>query len=177
MELLTRTPWFPRKTGLRGCFYFKNRKTGVEYKLPNFVTDEGAQQLLKMIAQGAAIGEDSNWYVGLMGLTATKALTLATIAGEPDSSGGYARQLLNQNSTDWPTANLLQVNGIYRIRSATVTFSASGADFSTSIWRMFLCNDAAGTTGTLFAISSPLPAAKLIADSEDYDTAYELALN
>lgn len=163
---------------LRGKFIvdFK-RGPARRIHLPNFITDEGVQAFLKMITQDAAIGEDGNWYVGLCGLNATKAVTLATIPSEPTSQGGYARQLLNQNGTDWPTANIAEVNGVYRIRSVPVTFAASGNDFSVSIWRFFLCNDLAGTDGLVFAVSAPLPAAKLVTDGTDIDVAYELAFN
>lgn len=147
------------------------------HRLPNFVTDEGVQEFLKMLMQGQAIGEDASWYIGLCGLNATKATTLATIPAEPTNQGGYARQALARDTTDWPTANIAQVNGVYRIRSIAVNFAAAAADYSISIHRAFICNDAAGTTGKLFAVSAQLPEGLLIEDGQSYPVAYEFAFD
>lgn len=163
--------------GFHSAFILTDPKTGIVHRLPNFITDEGVQAFLKMVTQGVAIGEDGDWFMGLCGLPATKATTLATLPSEPTSQGGYARQLLSRDNVDWPDANVAQVNGIYRIRSVQVDFTATGADFSTSIHRAFICNDLTGTTGTLFAISSPLPEGRLITDTETYPTAYEFAFD
>ena len=102
-------------------------------------------------------------------------MTLSTITGEPSSAGGYARKAILRNSSGWPTVE--QVNGVYRAVSAEVSFAASGAAFSTSIRRAFLCSVLSGSSGTLLAVSGPLPTALLVADGETYPMQYALYMN
>jgi len=149
-----------------------------ELRVENSILDEGEIAFLKMIAQadGAVIANSSgNFYVGLCSETVSETLTLATMSTEPDSTGGYARQAVARSSTGWP--NTSQVNGVWRIYTGTINFSASGADFSDTFTRLFLCNVASGTSGKLLSISGALPTAQQIEAGQTFPCIYELYLN
>lgn len=150
--------------------------TDLEQVIPNNFLDEGEEAFLKMIAQGsvADVAAGGNFYIGLCGDVNDDTLTLATLTGEPAVSNGYAREAVTRDATGWPTIS--QVNGAWMARTAEVTFAASGGDFSTSIWRAFLCNVASGTSGKLFSISGKLDVAKLITDGTSFPMHYELFL-
>ena len=142
--------------------------------IPNHVTNEGETAFIKMIAQ-AAVGDVSaggNWYFGLMEDATGEALQLTDIAGEPSAAGGYVRQAIVRDGVGFPTIGVN--NGIAYAETATIAFTASGADFDTAIWRLFMCNVVNGTAGLLFAISSPLDAALLILDTETHNFNYRL---
>lgn len=140
--------------------------------LPNTLMNLGAELLLKMLFQGEAIGGGGNFYVGLCGDVFTgKGMDLTDISGEPTVTNGYARITLAINSTDWP--NPVTTNDVTRIASKTITFTGSGGAFSTSISRMFLCNVASGTAGTLFALSAALDVPLLVLDGVGEDFNYE----
>lgn len=152
-------------------------KSGKEIVLPNNLVDEGEEAFMKMIFQDdqTDVSGGGNYFVGLMGSTFAETTTLATLAGEPTSAGGYARQSLARNSTGFPTID--QVNGKYRALSAAATFAASGADFSTTFSRLFLCNVVSGSSGLLFSVSSALTTALLVANGESFVAQYEMYMN
>ncbi len=163
---------------MRGIFRFFPG-TPQELVVPNSIVDEGEETFLKQICRAdttdVPAGPTGKYYVGLCGNTFDETTTLATLAGEPSSTGGYARIAVERDATGWPT--LSQVNGVWRAQSKTVTFAASGADFDTAIWRAFLCNVASGTAGRLFGVSGPLPAALTVLDGNSLPLTYELYLN
>lgn len=145
---------------------------------PNTLCDEGGASFLKMIFQGnvADVALGGNFYVGLCGLTIGAGDPLSSdqltdLPSEPTAAGGYARQAVARNSTGFPTVS--KVNDLYRVQSATINFTASGADFSTPIYRLFICNVASGTSGLLFAYSAPLQTAETITDGNTYAVNYE----
>ena len=108
-----------------------------------------------MQANIADVASGGNFFLGLCEETPGETDTLATITTEPTSAGGYARQSFARNSTGVPTVE--KVNDAFRAVSLQVTFTASGADFSRSIQRAFLCNIGSGTSGLLFTYSGLLP--------------------
>ena len=120
------------------------------------------------------IAGGSNWYIGLCNETPDESAGLADISTEPTSAGGYARQALVRNATDWPTVTT--VNGHVVIRSATVTFSASGADFSGDITRAFLTSASSGTSGKLYSFSGALTTALTVVDGQSFAMQYEAYL-
>lgn len=147
-----------------------------ELIVPNTLLDEGEESFIKMITQ-ADVGDvaaGGNFYVGLCGSAFAETDTLATLAGEPTVTNGYAREAVTRDATGWPT--LLSVGGKWMARTAQIDFTASGGDFSTSIWRAFLCNVASGSSGLLFSVSAALPAAELIENGETLPMHYELHL-
>lgn len=140
--------------------------------IPNNVLSAGRELFLKQVFQ--ADSSVSDFYLGLMGSAFADDTTLADIlaSSEPTiGTGGYARAKLTRNTTDWPTVQ--QVNGEWQVRSKLVTFTASGADFDTSVSRAFLCDISAGSSGNLLAVSGALPAAMTIADGESLPVIYE----
>ena len=160
---------------MRGQFRF-TLPNGEEIIVPNIITDQGEEDLLKMILQAdvAIISAGGNWFVGLCEETPGETDTLASISTEPTSAGGYARQPIARNTTGWPTIS--QVNDAFRGLSLQITFAASGADFSRTIQRAFLTNVASGTAGRLFAYSGLLPNPLLITDGNNLPVKYELFL-
>lgn len=144
--------------------------------LPNTVVGEGEAAFLKMLMRDdqTIVAGAANFYVGLCGNIFTETSTLASLAGEPTVTNGYARQAVLRSAAGWPTQDT--VNATARIRSAVINFTASGGDFSTSIWRAFLCSVASGTAGILFAVSAPLPSALLITSGVTLPVQYDLYL-
>lgn len=144
--------------------------------LPNTVVNEGEAAFLKMLMRDdqTIVAGGGNFYIGLCGQAFTEASTLASLAGEPSAAGGYARQAIARSAAGWPTQDT--VNATARIRSAVVNFTASGAAFSTSIYRAFICSVVSGTSGTLFAVSAALASPHLIVDGETFPLQYDLYL-
>ena len=147
-----------------------------EIVVPNLITDEGEESFLKQILQADVVDVSAggNWFLGLCQETPGETDTLASITTEPTSAGGYARQPFARNSTGVPTIE--QVNDAFRGVSLELTFAASGADFSRSIQRAFLCNVVSGTAGILYSYSGLLPNAITILNGADIAVKYELFL-
>lgn len=160
---------------MRGQFRFYPG-TSKEIVVPNLITDEGEESFLKQIGRADVtdVSAGGNWFLGLCQETPGETDTLSSITTEPTSAGGYARQAFERDATGVPTIE--QVNDAFRMISKTLTFAASGADFSRSIQRAFLCNVASGTAGILYAYSGLLPNALTILDGESLPTQYELFL-
>lgn len=145
--------------------------------VPNIITDEGEEAFLKMLVRDEQgdVAAGGNFYIGLTtDIGVANDATLASLGGELLSDGGYARKPITRDASGWPS--ITQVNGIWRARSATVNFAASGDDFSAAYTRAFLCNALSGTTGKLFAISGRLETAFLLEDGQNIDVYYELFL-
>jgi hypothetical protein len=144
--------------------------------LPNTIVQSGEQAFLAALTQGdltnmPAVG--GNFYLGLCGLTFAINLTLAGIVGEPSATNGYARQAIVRGAGGW-TISL--IGNIYRARSSQVNFAAVGGNYSTTIRRAFLCSVAAGTAGTLYAISAPLSVDTLITPTTPLPVQYSFHL-
>jgi hypothetical protein len=143
----------------------------------NTLTDEGREEYLKMMFQASTsvVSAGGNFYLGLCGLSVTDADTLASIAGEPTATNGYARVACTRDATGFPTVS--QVNGVWRAQSKPLTFAASGGNFSTSVRRCFLCNAASGSTGKLFGYGGALTSALQINNGQSYSIQYEFYLD
>lgn len=150
--------------------------TKKELIVPNLVTDEGEQSFLKMIMQADVIdvAAGGNFFLGLCEETPGETDSLTTITTEPTSAGGYARKSFARNTTGVPTIE--QINDAYRAVSLQLDFVASGANFSRTIQRAFLCNVASGTAGILFSYSGLLPNPLTILDGETFPVKFELFL-
>ena len=144
--------------------------------IPNRVTDEGEEEYLKMIFQNvSAIAGGANWYIGLCNQLPAEADILSSISTEPTVTNGYARQSLVRSAVGWPTITV--INGHKVIRSATVTFTASGGSFDAAFTRAFLTDQASGTVGKLYAYSGALTAAVILADTQSFQMQYECFLD
>ncbi len=160
---------------MRGQFVFFPG-TPKEFIVPNLITDEGEKAFLEMIMRAniADVSAGGNWFLGLCEETPGEADTLATITTEPTSAGGYARQSFTRDATGVPTVE--KINDAFRAVSVQITFTASGADFSRTIQRAFLCNIVSGTSGLLFTYSGLLPNPLLVVDGANLPVKYELFL-
>lgn len=140
------------------------------------IVTEGEEAFLKILFQGdntIVVATSGNWYLGLCEQTPDKSDDLTSITTEPTSAGGYARQAIARDSTDFPTANIGQVGGETRCLSLVQTFAASGADFSRTFDRAFLCNVASGTAGILFGYTGQYSSAIQIFDGQSQDVQFE----
>ncbi len=126
---------------------------------PNALADEGEQDMLSVYFRAGTA--PTNFYVGLVNDTPVDTDTLATITGEP-SGNGYARQLIERNSTGWPTLAL--DSGDYRAVSTEETFTASGGSIG-PVTYAFLTTVVSGTSGLLIAYAA-LSASRTLAAGE-----------
>ena len=140
--------------------------------VPNTITEEGAEAYLDRIFRNNSI---TGFYVGLCNQVPANADTLASITSEPTVTNGYAREQLQQNSTDWPTIDT--ENEESYILSKQIDFTASGGAFSTAFSRLFLCSVASGTTGVLYAYSAALTVPVTLADGVTWSAQYQMFLN
>jgi hypothetical protein len=143
----------------------------------NTVPNEGEREFLRMIARAdvSKVAAGGNFYIGLCDQIPTETDLLTSITTEPGATGGYARQPISRDNTGWPTE--LSVNEHQGIRSATATFSASGADFDTAFSRAFMCNVLSGTAGILFSYSGALLNSMLLIDRQSFSMQYEMFLD
>lgn len=170
---------------MRGEFHiYEPRKAGELVEsgesplvLTNQIVREGGQAYLKMLfqADNSLIAGGANFYVGAADQTPDDADTLLDISTEPTATNGYARQALARNSVDFPTVDT--VNGVPRVESKIVTFTAAGGAFSAPISRLFLTSAASGTVGTLFSFTGPLNAAITLLDGNSLPSRYVLYLD
>jgi hypothetical protein len=149
----------------RYILYFKGQKPII---LENSIVGLGQQRLLQAAIQGVTLPITA-FQVGLMDETPAYGANLASITTEPTAAGGYARQTLNANTTDW-TVN--SSGDEYYAESALLTFTATGADFSRTFSRMFLMESA----GELISYSSPLAAPLLLLDTQSFQARYQIYL-
>lgn len=140
--------------------------------MPNRVTDEGEEEYLKMLFRDVTeIAGGANFYIGLCNQVPAEADLLPGITTEPGAAGGYARKAVARSAAGFPTITV--VNGHKVIRTATQTFTASGADFDTAFTRAFLTDQSSGTAGKLYAYSGALTTALTLLDGEAYAFQYE----
>lgn len=161
---------------LRGRFVIWPNDPEKRQVIPNQLLDEGEEAFLKMIvhADDSEVASNGQFWVGLCSGSYEESDTMSDIDGEPTSAGGYERQSIRRanSSLGWPTVS--QVNEAWRARSAQVNFAASGADYSTTITRMFIATASAGDGGKFFAVSQALATALQISDGDNIPMAYEL---
>lgn len=162
---------------MRGAFRFF-AGTPDEVVLPNNLIAEGEKDFLKMIFNDdhSVVAGGGSFYLGLMGATFDKVTsTLATITGEPSAAGGYARISITRDATGFPT--FTQVNGVWKAVSKQVSFTATGADFSVSWSRVFLCTVASGTSGHLLSVSNAYTTPITILNGVSFPIVYEFYAN
>lgn len=154
---------------MRGEFTVKNGLI-----IPNSVVAEGEETYLKMLCQDdqTRVAGGGNFYVGVCSdLLVTNATVLADLT-EP-TTGGYSRQPVARSAVGWPS--IVATADGYKANTATVTFSATGADYDQAFARFFLATTA-DNTGQLLAISGALPSAVTLLNGETYPVSYALYL-
>lgn len=134
---------------MRGAFI----RVGDGLEIPNNLTDLGVQELLGR-AMRNVLGFAS-MYVALVDAIYTPDIGVADLDEPTIGTGGYARQLLNRDSTDWPTIG--EVGAIPYIESKVFTFPNSGT-YSRAVSRLALVDSLAGHTGQVFCLGSVFPA-------------------
>ncbi len=161
---------------MRGQFVI-DPGTPQEQVVPNIVVQEGEESFLKMLAQAdvADVSVGGNFFFGLCNYVPLFDDVLSDVLLEPSSAGGYARQAITRDATGFPTISL--VNGVFRARTANITWTASGADFDQAFTRLFLCNVSSGTAGILYSVSGALVAPITLLDGNSHVAQYELFLN
>lgn len=111
--------------------------------IKNLLHVEGQALFLGCMFKNTAV--PGTYFVGLDSRTTiTASQTLADLTAEP-TTPGYTRQPLTTN-TDF---ELLVDTSSARVRSATISFTASGSSYSAT--DMFLCTVGSGTSGLLIS--------------------------
>lgn len=122
------------------------------------MTAAGSTLIFRSVFRGEAV-LPAIWYLGLTNASYTfDGVTLAGLAAGEPVGNGYARQVLNRDTSDW---TISEVNGVIQVQSKTVIFTAS-ANWDKSYSRMFLCDASAGTAGIVYAVSGPTPAPRTV---------------
>jgi len=145
--------------------------------IPNIIVEEGAVSFMRMITQAnvSDVSSGGNFFLGLCGENGVgPTATLASITDELSATNGYAREAFTRDTTGWPTQDI--VNGQARAKTKTITFTASGGDFSAAYSRLFICNVASGASGILYSFSSRVDPAILVLNGNDEDLQYEFFL-
>lgn len=142
-----------------------------ELLVRNLLHDEGEEAIL-----GAAYTEGytvpAAYYIGLDDRASiAEGDSLTDLVGEP-AVGGYARQAVNSDATDW---TLEQDAGDWQVVSKTVTFTPSGASYP-AVLNMFLCDVATGTSGKLHA-SVALSQERTVLDGDSLQTDITIKLS
>ena len=121
----------------------------------NLLHDEGEQAILSAYFATAMSGygaPPANLYLGLDArVTPAEADTLSSLSGEP-SGNGYARSALATGGTGLSGQDFYinQPAAYYRADSKTITFAASGGNWS-AVTQLFLCTVSSGTAGKIIA--------------------------
>jgi len=115
-----------------------------QLKMNNALLDEGEINILNAYFRADSV--PVNFYIGLgNGTLPGEGSTLSSISANEVSGTGYARQIVNRNTTDWGVPS---VGGVgFETTSTAVTFNATGT-WSTADY-MFLTDVSTGTSGNL----------------------------
>lgn len=152
--------------------YYIEYVDGIAQKpIKNTMLRTGAQWFLQTFFQGLAV-TPATYYMGLTNAAYTWTSTLADLnVGEP-AGHGYARQAITKNNVDWTVA---EVNGFMQALSKIVTFTAS-SNWDKQWNRMFICDQAAGTAGSVVSVSGPAPALRTVLSGAGPSCQYEYFL-
>lgn len=133
--------------------YDKEGRIISEEKVKNIMVDEGANLAIEVLlrkSDSIFIPEDK-FYIGLYHGAISRTTTLATIPGEPNSSG-YSRQPIERSNIGWPIKEK-DPDGYWRLLSKEVSFTASGGTIG-PISGAFLCTVGSGSSGYLISTVS-----------------------
>jgi len=123
------------------------RGDGLE--IPNNITDLGVDFILETLFRNTA---NATFSFGLTNILFSRTIVAGNVA-EPVSNG-YARQILNRNTVDWPT--LETVDDRRRMVSRSFSFNATG-NYSMLVNRIVVFNAA----GAPIILSEPFSAGPL----------------
>ena len=133
--------------------------------------DEGATDILGVYFRAATVR--TSFYVGLgSGTRPTGDTTIMTGLTEVTGTG-YARNLLSNNTTDWPSLTLQSSE--VAVDSKQVTFTCSSGTWSTYNY-VFLTTTSSGTSGPLIA-SWDVGTARALAAGESYKPTLRITLD
>lgn len=132
--------------------------------------DEGATDILGVYFRASTVR--TSFYAGLgNGARPTGDTTIMT--GVTEVSGtSYARQLLSNNTTDWPSLTLQSAE--VAVDSKQITFTAGGT--WTTYNYVFLTTTSTGTAGPLIA-SWDVGTARALATGESYKPTLRITLD
>jgi hypothetical protein len=127
--------------------------------LPNTWVKDGASLALRRLFRGENVFA-TVLYLGLTNASYTfDVAPLTTLAAGEPVGNGYARQAINTNTSDW---TVQEVGGVMQAVSKTCVFTCSGAPWTVAWQRAFLCDQASGTAGLVYAVSGPAPAPRTV---------------
>ena len=135
------------------------------------LTEQGGVLYAKQLFRAdLSIPASGNYFVGLCGTGVDAADTLLEVPNEPSAAGGYARLPVTRDLAGWPS--IVTANGVTRVTSKLISFTAVGADFDQPIYRLFLCDVVSGTVGNLLGYSAPFLAPITLTDGETLPVQY-----
>lgn len=137
----------------------------------NLLHDEGENDILSAMFD-EIYTVPANYYIGLDDRgSIAEGDSLTDLVGEP-AAGGYARQAVASDDTDWTIA---PDSGDAQAVSKTVTFTPSGAAYP-AVLNMFLCDVVSGTGGDLIATVA-LSQERTILDGDSLQTDISIKLS
>lgn len=152
----------------RGEYITYNKGGLINSITPNTVVQSGQKRMLQAVFQNQTSGKPmGTLQIALIDEIPSYVGLIAAITTEPTSQGGYARQSLTPVDANWTVDS---INGEGRVTSATVTFTASGADFSRTFSRYMLLESGS----EIISYSSPISAPLLILNGQSTQIAYRL---
>jgi len=135
--------------------------------LPNALLDEGEKNVLDVYFRNTNV--PAQFYLGLGNNGGTPATPADTtlLSGVTEVSGtGYARQLVNRNTTDWGASALDA--GDYQSISKTVLFENTGGSSWTAADYWFLTTVLSGTSGLLLCAGA-LSSSRVVAAGQGFN--------
>jgi hypothetical protein len=158
----------PRAVGFMDfrCFDVLGNLLWEEIGRPNNLADEGEYMFLDVVLRAGTA--PTNFYLRLYNDTPVETDNLTSITGEP-STNGYAAQLVERNTTGWPTLAL--DSGDHRAVSTTETFTASGGSWGPVIYCVLATtSDNSGKHVSFVALSQ----SRTLASGESLQVTYRL---
>ena len=143
-----------------------------ELGLHNILHDEGEQAMLQaMFSEAYTV--PASYYIALDDrVTLAEADTLVTMNATEPAVGGYARQAVNSDATDF---TVTQDAGNYQAKTKTVNFAPSGANYPT-VRNCNLGDQASGTAGKII-FSVTLSQSRIVLDGDNMDVDMTIKLS
>jgi len=153
---------------MRGEYLVYNKGGLVKDIIPNTVVQQGQLRIYQSVFNNASVGMPmGTMEIALIDEVPSYLGLIAAITTEPTVQGGYARQPLLADTANW-TVDTINSEG--RVTSATVTFTATGADFSRPYSRFMLVEQGA----ELVSYSSPIDSPTTVLTGQSVLVAYRM---
>ena len=140
-----------------------------EETVKNLLHDEGEEFIVKAVFSEAQAVPVS-YHIGLDDRVTIAEADVLPPTGEP-AVGGYARQVVNSDATDFTA---VQDSGDWQVTTKTVAFVASGADYP-SVRNMFFCETLNDTGAMIASVALSVP--RVVKDGDTLNTSMIIKLS